>query len=210
MTGLSAYHSGESEPFQELPLCDKPLESVTNSWSDYDLSLLVAHDDFNFDGYQDLELLTAYVPHLGKKLYCIYLWDNDAARFRYSRQLSDIAASLKADPKNKALIEEEDWQGGAWQRSIYRWQGAKLELISQTSLLGDWSQQTDKECGFAFTCSRLINGKMVVTFGKNICTDQEMENLPDCPSAAVSRPEPAVIPERSGVPNPPNVTSFPQ
>jgi hypothetical protein len=58
-------------------------------------------------------------------------------------------------------------------------------LIEQDGLYGDGSTQTDKKCGFEFSCNRLINGKMVTTLEKPICTNEEMENLPTCPDGAL-------------------------
>lgn len=91
---------------------------------------------------RDLELMSNYTPHLDKKLYCIYLWDNKLGRFNYSKELTEIASNLEAHRENKTLTAREDWQGGAWEESKYRWNRDKLELIEQNSLLGDWSSQT--------------------------------------------------------------------
>jgi hypothetical protein len=139
--------------------------------------------------------LEYYIPHLGKKLFCVYLWDNKLGRYQYAPELTDDLGDPIPDPENKTITTHEDWQGGPWQDSTYRWVDGKLQLIEQSSLLGDWSQQSEKQCGFNFTCSRLINGEMVTTLEKPICTDDDMGNLPDCPATAP--PQPTKSPQQS-------------
>jgi hypothetical protein len=72
----------------------------------------------------------------------------------------------------------EDWQGGPFQNSTYRWIGGKLELIEQDGLSGDWSLPD----GFTFSCSRRLNGKMITTLEKSFRSPEEMDALPDCPA----------------------------
>lgn len=191
IAGVSVYRNGETRALQELSSCTNFTDQVDEDWGWGDISKLIAHADLNFDGYQDLELIQNYIPHLDKKLYCVFLWDAKAERFVYSKELTDIAANMEAHPKNKTLTTRDDWMGGAWEESTYRWNNNKLELIEQTSFLGDWSTQTDKHCGFTFTCERLVNGKMVTTVEQPICTQEEMENLPGCPVIPAPKTHPA-------------------
>jgi hypothetical protein len=184
ITGVSVFRKGQLQPFQTLHACDEFPDHVDESWRDNEISLLVAHADLNFDGLEDLELLQNYIPHLDKKLYCIFLWDERAGQFRYSKDLSDISADIEAHPETKTLTTREDWQGGAWEAMTYRWNDSKLEVIEDNSLIGGWDDPTSQKCGFGFTCSRLIHGKMTVTLAKDICTPDEMDNLPACPAAA--------------------------
>ncbi len=53
-------------------------DEVTDGWQQYEIDMLINHADLKFDGFEDLELLQNYIPHLDKKLYCIYLWENKA------------------------------------------------------------------------------------------------------------------------------------
>jgi hypothetical protein len=187
LTGVSVFRENEPHPVQTLSNCFNGLpEQLTEGLDDSEISQLIKHDDLNFDGFEDLELLVYDNSHLDKKLYCIYLWDTKAGQFRYSSDLTDIAANVEVHPKNKTITSHEDWFGGPWQDSTYRWVGDKLELIEQNNLLGDWSTQKDGQCGFTFTCSRLINGKMITTLEKDICTPEAMDNLPNCPAAPPS------------------------
>jgi hypothetical protein len=184
ISNVSDFRKDQTQPFQTLPACEKFADQVSESWLDAEISLLVAHADLNFDGFEDLELLQFYIPHLDKKLYCIFLWDDKGGQFRYSKDLSDISSNIEADPKTKTIKTREDWQGGPWEETTYRWNAGKLEVIEDNSLIGGWDDPANKKCGFGFTCSRLIHGKMTVTLAKDICTPDEMDSLPDCPAAA--------------------------
>jgi hypothetical protein len=183
IAGVSVFRKGHAQAFQTLPACYESPDQVTDLWHDYEISMLVAHADLNFDGFEDLELLQNYIPHLDKKLYCIFLWDDKTGQFRHSKELDDLSADIEAHPETKTLTTREDWQGGAWEAMTYRWNGGRLEEIEDNSLLGGWDDPTSQKCGFAFTCSRLIHGKMTVTLAKDICTPDEMDNLPQCPAA---------------------------
>jgi hypothetical protein len=183
ITGVSVFREGEPYPLQTLHGCNDFPDEVDTNWQDDEISKLVVHGDLNFDGFEDLELLQNYVPHLDKKLYCIFLWNSTAGQFVYSKELTEIATNLEPHPESKTLRVREDWLGGPWQGSTYRWNEGKLELIEQTSLLGDWSQQTDKVCGFTFSCSRRIRGNMAETLTRPICKPEEMVDLPTCPAA---------------------------
>jgi hypothetical protein len=197
ITGVSVYRNGQSVPFQTLPDCSKFPDAVDALWLNTEIAQLIDHQDFNFDSFQDLELLQNYIPHLDKRLYCIFLWDNHPGQFRLSTELSDLDANLEAHPENRTLTGREDWQGGAWQDSTYRWEGGHPELFEQSGLLGDWGLRSSKEqpCGFEFSCSRRIHGKMAVTLHKWVCSPEEMDHLPACPVAAS-----AVVPRTTKLP----------
>lgn len=184
INGVSVFREGQAQPFQTLPACDKFADRVNENWGWGDFSQLIAHADLNFDGFEDLELLLNYIPHLDKRLYCIFLWDSNAGQFRYSKDLSDISADIEADPKTKTLTTREDWQGGAWEVTTYRWNGGKLEEIEDDGLFGDWGLKPPSgECSFTYSCSRRKEGKMVTTLEKKVCTPEEMDDLPGCPAA---------------------------
>lgn len=181
ITGVSVYRASDSKPLQSLAACGGPGLNYQVMEDDQNLELL-QHVDLNFDGFEDLELLLDYVPHLDKKLYCIYLWNPKSGRFEYSKELSeDLGVNPEAHPESKTITTHEDWQGGSWQDSTYRWNDGKLQLIEQKGLQGDWSQQSDSHCGYAFTCSRLVDDKLTTTLEKPICKPEEMDDLPDCP-----------------------------
>jgi hypothetical protein len=184
--GVSVFRGSELQPFQTLQDCGALQfpDQLNENWIDAEISEVLKHADLNFDGFEDLELLQYDNPHLDKRLYCIYLWDNKTRRFSYSKDLTDIGVDIKVHPENKTLTTREDWFGGPWQESTYRWNGGKLEMIEQNSLLGDWSMQKVGKCGWVFNCSRLTKGEMVTTLEKPVCTPEEMDSLPNCPGAA--------------------------
>jgi hypothetical protein len=185
VSSVSVFREEDTIPFQTLQACKNADLSnpVNEDWGGYVLSNLLKHADLNFDGFEDLELLDYDIPHLDKKLYCIYLWNDKAGRFNYSSDLTEIAVDLEPKPKDKTLTTREDWQGGAWQESTYRWKGGKLELIEQSRLSGYWGDQGNGKCGFDFSCSMQVKGKMITTLEKPICDVDEMDHLPDCPTA---------------------------
>ena len=178
VTGVSVFRDGDSSPFQTLSACNSDLKDQLTEYDES--SEFLRHADLNFDGFEDLKLLIYYAPHLGKRVECIYLWDTKTGHFRYSPEVSDLVDPV-AHPENKTISSWEDWMGGAYESSTYRWAGVKLELIEQYGLYGDWGSQTDKQCGFSFTCRRLVNGEMVTTLEKPVCTPDEMDKLADCP-----------------------------
>src|SRR5882762_6633864 len=84
VTGVSVSHDGHRDRFQTLSSCSKDLPMQLLE-GDEKLAL-VRHADFSFDGYDDLELLQYVNDHLGKSLFCVYLWDERTGRFRYEPQ----------------------------------------------------------------------------------------------------------------------------
>src|SRR6185436_18125770 len=79
--------------------------------------------------FEDVQLLQYYVPHLGKSLYCIYTWNERDGRFRYAPEIPET--DPLPDPQSKTITVHEDWFGGVYSDSTYRWNGGKMELIEQ-------------------------------------------------------------------------------
>lgn len=180
IAGVSVFRDTDTKPIQTLPTCANVeiSDRITKEWDDLDISELLEHADLNFDGYEDLKLVSNYNP----RIYCIYMWNSKAERFLFSKELSDVSENLEVHPENKTLTTSAYW-GTPWQESTYIWKDGKLELIEENSLFGDWSLQKDGVCGYTYACSRLVDGKMVTTLEKPVCTPEEMDDLPACPSA---------------------------
>lgn len=189
--GLDIYKPGSSSIFQRINTCadENSNQQLSGYVDDYTFEHTLMHADLNFDGFEDIGLLEDYSEHLDKWLYCIYLWNNKTERFVYSKELTDIASSIEVDPKAQTIRTYDNWMGGAFDNSTYRWNHGKLELIEEDSLLGAWSQQTAKTCGYTYHCDQLINGKMVTTLTKPICTGDEMDDLPSCPAVPSNKPK---------------------
>lgn len=175
--GTSISHSGEHVPFQEFLPCNKALPMQLYE-GDEDLAL-VAHADLNFDGYEDLKVLQYFNDHLGKSLFCVYLWDDRTGRFREEPTLSGLG-NFTADPKSKTISAHEDYFGGVYKDSTWAWRGPKLVLISESGLV---SGSENPDCGFTFYCNRLVNGKMRELINKpTVCGNQSGEQLV-CPES---------------------------
>lgn len=203
VTGISVFAPDQSSPLQTLASCGVGDETYA-AFGKQTEDPLLKHADLNFDGFEDLELLYDFVPHLGKSLYCIYLWDPKLGRFKYSSEITKVGTNIEAHPDNQTLATHEDWMFGPWQDSTYRWRAGKLVLVEQVSLLGSWSVPVggQKGCGFTYTCSRLIRGKMVDTLKKPICRPEEMDDLPECPATPSKSSRPPALIDPFSVDNP--------
>ncbi|WP_035355254.1 XAC2610-related protein [Edaphobacter aggregans] len=186
--GISIYREGESKPVQVLPSCTFHPDRVTDLWTDFQLATLVTFQDFNFDGSFDLQLAQSYSIYLNNMSYCIFLWDSQTGRFRYSPELSVIATGtvIGENPKSRTLHTYKELPEGRWEDSTYGWNEGKVQLIQQSGLYGDWFG-TEAEKGpycraVYFSCRRRIKGKLVVTLKKWICSpSDETPSPPDCP-----------------------------
>ncbi len=176
ITGVAVFSQADSIPFETLPACeDKGLTMELNEY-DKDRELL-KHADLNFDGFDDVQLLQFYHPHLGKSIYCIYTWDERNARFRYAPEIPAIDPI--AHPRNRTITVHEEWFGGVYTNSTYRWKAAKLELICESGRL---TAMRNPRCGFTDFCSMLIHGKMVITAEKASGCDNKDDIPLICPA----------------------------
>ncbi len=180
VTAVSAFRPGESQAFQTLASCHKDLNFALDEYDD-ERELLI-HADLNFDGFEDLELLQEFDSHNGTSVYCIYVWDRKQAGFRHEPAIPEINPS--PDTENKTILVHQDWQGGPYSDTRYRWNGPKLEVV-ETS--GRVSGSNDPDCAFTDYCSRLINGKMVSRRVKSGCSNQADAELV-CPQFPTSSP----------------------
>lgn len=156
ITGVSIFRPGESSPFQVLPACE---EDLTMELNEYDEGReLLQHADLNFDGFEDLELLHLYHPHLATSVFCIFVWDDKARQFRYAPEFPNV--NPEPHPATKTITVHQDYFGGVYQDRTHRWNGAKIELVEEN---GNTNGSEDPNCGFTSYCSRLINGEMVIT-----------------------------------------------
>jgi hypothetical protein len=171
VTGVQVFQPSNAAPFQTLPACkDLPMQLFEGD----ERLTLVEHADFNFDGYEDIELLQYLNDHLGKKVFCVYLWDPASGRFQYEPQL--FIADPVPHPDTKTITSHAEYFGGEHIDSTFHWEGAKLVLVSESGLV----RGPKLECGFVEYSRKLIKGKM-----------QTMdENYTDCDE------KPHVFPQR--------------
>jgi hypothetical protein len=150
---VQVFRGNEKSPFQTLSACDygSPMQLFEG---DEQLAL-VEHDDLDFDGYQDLKLLTLLNDHLGTKVFCVYLWSTKTSQFRYEKQL------LIADPiphtATRTITSHSEYQGGTFIDYTYKWRGTKLVLVAED---GTQDDAKHPECGPVHFSARLVNGNM--------------------------------------------------
>jgi hypothetical protein len=181
VTGVSIFRAKSSIPFQILPAC-----KVWPEWglTEYDQQLdLLKHADLNFDGFEDLQLLQYYHPHLGKSGYCIYTWDRRVGRFRYAPEIPALDPVVHRE--NRTITVHEDFQGVPYRDSTYRWIGGKVELIEEDGRVE--GSETDG-CHSTDYCSRLIKGEMVITAEQPVQCDGRQDVRLEC---AVDSAKPA-------------------
>jgi len=179
VTGVSVFRDGDSSPFQTLPACK---DAITEKLTEYDEELeLLAHADLNFDGFEDVQLLQYYHPSLGTKVYCIYVWDDRSGHFRHAPEIPTV--NPVPHPENRTLTVHQDWQGGLYADSTYRWIGAKFELIEEH---GRVYGSDNPRCGFTDHCDKLVSGKMITTLWRPVmCSEGRPDPQLVCPNAAI-------------------------
>jgi hypothetical protein len=184
VTGASVFREGESTRFQFLPACQ---DRISDVFTEYDSELdLIEHADLNFDGFEDVELLQFFHPHLGSRVYCIYTWDDKSGTFHPAPEIPALHPT--PHPESKTITVHQDWMGGVYADRTYRWTGAKFELIEES---GRGHGSDDPKCLFTDTCSKLINGKMVTTLSRPAaCEDDRPEPDLVCPAGPAPKARP--------------------
>jgi hypothetical protein len=175
VASVSVFRFKDASPFQTVTICPEGVDPwLMEDDAERDL---IKHSDLNFDGFEDLQVLTEFASHLGKSVYCIYTWDQRTGRFRYAPEIPSV--DPVAHPENKTITVHEDFLFGPYSDRTYRWKRGKVELIEEHGLY--YGTTDDPKCRFIYTCSRLVHGKMVTTAGSPFCDDQAV--LPNsCPA----------------------------
>ena len=165
------FHEGDPTPIQRLASCEPDL--AMELYQGDDDKVLVEQADFNFDGYDDLRLLQFYHPHLGKSIFCVYLWDEKTSKFRYDPQIP------MPDPiphsESKTITTHNEYMGGTWSDSVYVWSEAKVIPIAEWGLANDAGMTgANVNCPWTAWCAKRINGKMrSVAMKSTGCNDTE-------------------------------------
>jgi len=177
ITGIQVFRQGDSAQFQTLPAC-KVADGLTMELNEYDAEReLLKHQDLNFDGFEDIQLLQYFVPHLGKSIYCIYTWNPRDRRFRHAPELP--GTDPIAHPENKTITVHEDFFGGVFTDSTYRLRNGKSQLVVENARV---SGSDRPDCGFTDYCSRLIHGEMVTTASRPSNCEHDQPAAVVCPS----------------------------
>jgi hypothetical protein len=153
---VTVFRENERTPFQTLPACD--YTGRMQLFEGDEQTAIVEHGDLNFDGYQDVKLLTYLNDHLGKKIFCVYLWAGNTNHFRYEKQL--LIADPIPHPETKSITSHSEYQGGTFADSTYEWRGTKLVLVAED---GTRDNVRYPECGPIHFSRRLVNGRILTT-----------------------------------------------
>jgi len=161
------FHQGEQVAFQTLASCDPQL--AMELYQEDENRNLIEHADFNFDGFEDVELLQFHHSHLGKSIFCVFLWDDKAGRFRYEPQIP--SPDPIPHPETKTITTHNDYMDGSYGDSTYVWSGKTvLEIASK----GIAHEKSSPSCPWTAFCYKRINGKLrAVTLKPTGCDDTD-------------------------------------
>lgn len=127
--GIEVLRGASARPFQRLPGCDwegsEPPPALSLDW--------FRADDFNFDGYQDVYVMTNWGV-TGNQYGCIWLYDPRSGRFSYSKEFSKLARYW-INPGKKVLFTFATGGGGTYVAEKYRVENNRPVLV--------WSESQD-------------------------------------------------------------------
>ncbi|MEO8371911.1 MAG: hypothetical protein ABI806_22180 [Candidatus Solibacter sp.] len=100
-----------------------------------------------------------YHHHLGKSIFCVYLWDEKASKFRYEPQIPMPDPVPHAE--SKTITTHDERMGGTSADAVYVWSGNKIIEIAEWGLANDFGMVgANANCPWTAWCSKRINGKM--------------------------------------------------
>jgi hypothetical protein len=116
--------------------------------------------DYNFDGYSDLALETAFKQDNAS--YCIWLFNPKSGRFVASKELSQLT-NTRPDPKNHTVISYSKGEcAPCYHQETYRWSKGQLIPVREESVApADLGLQLPGGCGWLRTVKEEKNGQMV-------------------------------------------------
>jgi hypothetical protein len=114
--------------------------------------------DFNFDGYQDIYVLTNWGA-TGNNQGCIWLYNSETMRFDYSPEFSNLG-TFTVDSANKTIITwgNGGMAGGVHSADKYKVEGNRPVLVYNERQ--DWDQEKKQ---FHCTVKELRGRQMVTT-----------------------------------------------
>lgn len=151
------FQEGTLDPIQRLASCQPNL--AMELYEGDESTVLVEHADFNFDGYEDLKILQFHHPHLGKSIFCVYVWDDKTSKFRYEPQIPMPDPVPHAE--SKTITTHNVYMGGTWNDSVYVWSGNRVIPIAEWGLANEAGLPgTNADCPWTAWCSKRVNGRM--------------------------------------------------
>lgn len=124
----------------------------------------LAREDFNFDGYPDLMMRSAFDPQTENSSYCIWLYDPNTQSFVFSEELSRLV-NPQPDPENKTVISRtnERCAEQCYTQDTYKWSDGHLQLAREESLTEDPAVPPWSDCRWVRTIKQEKKGKLVET-----------------------------------------------
>jgi hypothetical protein len=126
--GIEVFKSDSAQPLQSLTGCDFGEMETPQRHGDW-----FHTDDINFDGYQDIYLMTNWGA-TGNQNGCIWLYDPATERFEYSTALSQLSRYW-LDPASKTIRTFEKVGMDVYTANKYKVDGNQPVLI--------WSENQD-------------------------------------------------------------------
>ncbi len=143
----------------------------TEMMSPPDNAEMLFSEDMNFDGYNDLELVSSW-SGMGNDCYSFWLYNPLKETFEYNESLNKLC-NPGPDEKDKTL--KTGWNGGAlrciYTMQVYKWKGKELVLIGDA----EENISDEKKDLFHKVIRRLRNGKMVVVSDRILTYDEAIE-----------------------------------
>ena len=113
--------------------------------------------DFNFDGYQDIYVLTNWGA-TGNEQGCIWLYNTETRRFDYSAEFSNLG-TFTIDPTHKTIIT---WGNGGMAGAVHSAEKYKVEN-NRPVLVYEESQNWDRDKKQFHCLVKELRGKALVT-----------------------------------------------
>lgn len=121
----------------------------------------LAREDFNFDGYPDLMMRSAFDRQTDNSSYCIWLYDPHTQKFVLSEELSRLI-NPQPDPDSKTVISRENERcSGCYTQDTYAWSNEHLKLIREESLTEDPMVPPWSDCRWVWTVKKEKDGKLM-------------------------------------------------
>jgi hypothetical protein len=150
---IEVFSGDSTEPMQHLTGCEWIGMEPPPRGEDWFRAV-----DFNFDGYQDVYVLTNWGA-TGNNQGCIWLYNPQAMRFDFSPEFSNLG-TFTLDPANKTIIT---WSNGGMAGGVHSADKYKVENnrpVLVYSERQDWDAQRKE---FHCTVNELRANKMVTT-----------------------------------------------
>jgi hypothetical protein len=120
----------------------------------------IYYTDYNFDGYSDLALETAFKD--GNASYCVWLYNPRTGRFEFSQQLSQLINPSPDANTQRVISYSKGECEPCYHRESFRWSNGQLVPVREESITpAEMGLQLPGGCGWLHTVRVEKDGKMV-------------------------------------------------